>query len=115
MSKSASFCVGTGENAEWIGSLTADGSIDGFSSIFDCTTEADYRDCVSEALAAAGFAAVYQQPVDDQGGVPPADYAYAFYDGKVWISVQGRTFVPVADYLMFTTEQNEAYLREPCG
>ncbi len=114
MSKSADFYVGVGKDAEWIGSVPEDGSIDGYSSIFKSETEAEYRKSVKETLWDSSFS--LHPSAETRLGVPSAlDYSYTFKDGQVWISLLGRKFVPVADYLSFTTEQNESYLREPCG
>lgn len=99
MGTRADFYVGTGEKAEWLGSIPMDGHPDGNPlDIVPCVNEDGYRRLVAEVIH------------DHNGSTPKdgwpwpwedshtTDYAYAFEDGAVLVSCFGRAWGPAVYY-----------------
>lgn len=95
----ADFYVGRGEHAEWAGSLRRGGSPELVQQVLSATKEETFR------VAVAIFCTGHEQWAPPGRGWPwdwpnssDTDYAYAFDDGRVWISWCGREWVAAADY-----------------
>lgn len=93
MGTRADVWIGQGETAEWLGSFAFDGYPQGAVSVlFDCGTEADWRQRVQAFLAGRRDATLPAQgwpwPWDDS---TTTDYSYAFFDGKVWACCFGHS------------------------
>ena len=91
MGSLADFYVGRGKKAEWLGSIAYDGYPDGNPEpILTADNEASYRQRVMAVIAGTDSGTFPEQgwpwPYDDS---VLTDYAYAFEDGKVWISCFG--------------------------
>lgn len=87
MGTRADFYVGTGADAEWLGSVAWDGyewDEDKDSEIAKATTEDEYRASVAKELGSRDDATTpdmgWPWPWDDSS---TTDYAYYFQDGKV--------------------------------
>ncbi len=95
MGTRADYYVGTGPTAEWLGSTTWDGYPDGTPApIFEATTEAQFRGAVTNIIADADAGGTKPEegwpwPWDDSR---TTDYAYAWRDGGVLVSVFGRAW-----------------------
>lgn len=94
MGTRADFYDGKGTGAEWLGSI----AWDGYPSVLDemvmlAKDSVGWREKVSALLAARDDATVPCQgwpwPWDNSG---TTDYAYAFENGKVWISCFGSAW-----------------------
>lgn len=91
MGTRADFYVGRGETAEWIGSITSVGYPDGIdATVFNVTTEDDYRAAVTEFFAQRDDVTLPSEPwpwpwVNSQ----TTDYAYAFDTDAVYASSFG--------------------------
>ncbi len=99
MSTKADFYVGRGPHAEWVGSLRWDGDPDGVhEQVLSATTEAEFRGSLRRFLHARGEDAT----LPEQGWPwlwptsATTDYAYAFDDGQVFVSVAGRAWIPIS-------------------
>ena len=86
MGTRADFYVGTGKDAEWLGSVAWDGyewDEDKDSRIAKATTEEEYRAAVAEMLTGREDATMpdmgWPWPWNDSN---TTDYAYAFHNGK---------------------------------
>jgi len=90
MGTRADFYVGRGEKAEWLGSIAWDGYPDGLDeSLLLSTTDGEFREQVSLLQTRDDWTATsygWPWPWDDS---QTTDCAYAFDDGKVWISFFG--------------------------
>jgi hypothetical protein len=94
MGSRADFYIGTGEQAEWLGSVAWDGYE--WREQPDCvlskaSTESEFRTAVSDALSARDDATLpadgWPWPWDDSN---TTDYSYVFNDGKVTAYCFGR-------------------------
>ena len=90
MGTRADFYVGRGEKAEWLGSIAWDGYPEGLDEpLLLSSTEGDFRHQVSLLETRDDWTAPsdgWPWPWDDSR---KTDCAYAFDDGKVWISFFG--------------------------
>lgn len=99
MGTRADFYVGTGETAEWLGSVTWDGYPGGFDTPFwNAQSEQDYRALIADV------AEERDDWTDADEGWPwpwntsqTTDYAYAWDGEKVVASIFGRPFFVVKD------------------
>lgn len=105
MGTRADFYVGRGEDAQWLGSIAWDGYPSGIAD--------DFPDLALTAANEKDFsAAVHTRLKERDDGTTPemgwpwpwntsatTDYAYAFFDGKVWASGFGRPWFDVVAYL----------------
>ena len=97
MGTRADFYVGRGEHAEWIGSIAYDGYPDGIArSELAAKSEKEFRDEVASLIRNRSHGTTpdrgWPWPWDDSR---TTDYAYAFDDGAVFMSVFGRRWLPV--------------------
>lgn len=109
MGTRADFYVGRGPDAEWLGSIAWDGhqvakaKVDDAEGIYHdlraCVHEPHWRDLVAELIAERddGTHPVehgWPWPWNDSG---TTDFAYAFDDGRVWMSRFGRAWLPAIE------------------
>lgn len=111
MGTRADFYVGRGESAEWLGSIAWDGYevenaergavIDPENPaelVASATNEGEYRDGVAKFLASRDDRSMpsdgWPWPWDTSS---TTDYAYAFDEGKLWISVFGHAWYEIGN------------------
>ncbi len=101
MGTRADFYVGNGPEMEWLGSIAWDGYPTGLENkdLLTATSEAEFRSAV-----ATEFAARNDFTLPEKGWPWPwetsatTDYAYAFFDGRVWASHFGDPWTdPLAE------------------
>lgn len=110
MGTRADFYVGTGPNAEWIGSISYDGDPDGMpEGAVKSKSEKKYRAEVERLLAdrevlSTRPAEGWPWPWEDSR---TTDYAYAWADGKVKISAFGRGWQSIAEHNRWSRSELE--------
>lgn len=110
MTTRADFYVGEGPEADWLGSIAYDGYPAGLedSRVLEATTEAEYRNAVSEFLVSRNDATMPDEgwpwPWDDSS---ISDYAYAWMDDKLWSSCTGSRWFLVQPELDCLGEPRE--------
>ena len=117
MGTRADFYVGRGEDAEWLGSIAYDGYPEGHPSQLDgnASEEAHYREDVVELLGSVDHASLpdrgWPWPWEDSA---TTDYAYAWEDGRVWISNFGQSWISWDDYHALPAEDEGGAYEEYC-
>jgi hypothetical protein len=101
MGTRADFYIGRGAHAEWLGSIAYDGYPDGPpQAVLSATTEPDFRERARAVITEGDDGTLPEQgwpwPWDTSS---TTDYAYAFDDGKVWLSCFGCAWVLSEDEL----------------
>jgi hypothetical protein len=107
MGTRADFYVGRGRDAEWLGSITWDGYPGGIDdAVLEAPSEAIFREKLVEFLKREDATLPEQGwpwPWDDS---KTTDYAYAFDEGKVWVSCFGRTLETLDDHYKRCKEES---------
>ncbi len=96
MGTRADFYIGTGEKAEWLGSIAWDGHEDNFTDLVNAKDEASFR---------AKVIALHERDdwTNPEDGWPwpwssshTTDFAYAFSGGVALVSRFGSEWIPIA-------------------
>lgn len=90
MGTRADFYLGRGVDAEWLGSIAWDGYPRGLPKIMASQSEADFREALAELAERKDWthpSMGWPWPSEDS---QTTDYAYAWDDGKVWVSPFGH-------------------------
>jgi hypothetical protein len=97
MGTRADFYIGKGKNAEWLGSIAWDGYPSGIEDdILSCTDKINYERLVNDFLSNREDSTFpkdgWPWPWNDSN---TTDYAYAFFDDKVWGNCFGKGWFEV--------------------
>jgi hypothetical protein len=96
MGTRADFYIGTGANAEWLGSIAWDGHEENFIGLADAKSETEFRANVAALAERDDFTTPsdgWPWPWSDSH---TTDYAYAFADGRALVSCFGSEWIPIA-------------------
>jgi len=118
MGTRADFYVGRGPEAEWLGSIAWDGSPDCVTKgMLKARDRRAFRKAVKEFFAGRNDATLPEQgwpwPWEDSR---TSDHAYAYDEGKVWVSSFGRRYITVRQYFSLMGKSDEkvhAYYNDP--
>jgi hypothetical protein len=113
MGTRADFYTGRGLKAEWVGSIAWDGCPDCLTkAMLRAKDKRTFRKALKEFFAGRDDVTLPEQgwpwPWEDSR---TSDYAYAYDEGKVWVSGFGREYITVRKYfrLMRSDDGAEAY------
>lgn len=115
MGTRADFYIGTGEKAEWLGSIAWDGYPEGIAKeVREATTEEEYRKALSDFFKSRDDATLPEMgwpwPWNDSN---TTDHAYTFVNETVKVNCFGSLLVNIEAYMNCKDKKRDKYHELP--